>query len=479
MSCDNPHTHRDLGSPRGLVTQGARSLAERASIVQVPSAQESLDMNPFPPNSRPQLIPCTDAAPRSGLAQYYQSALDEAGRGNLLAHGISIYLHLPFCPSRCLSCDHHSTVSHDRRDIDRYLDALEAEIELVTRRIGTARPLLQLHLGGGTPNYLTDPQLVRLMAMVERHFRILPETETSLEANPKRTSMGQLELLRGLGFKRIHFEIRDLDPDVQRALGRTHGPALLEDVFANARRAGFETLSMDLVYGLPGQSLDTIAASLEQVLQLAPDRIACFAFSRRADIFAHQRALDTASLPSLADKMVMINSVADYLRANGYVWIGLDCVARDRDSFTLAQAEQRLHRNWIGYTLHDNTDLIGFGTHAVSELGDLCVQNYPLIPDWAHSIQGGQLPIGGGVRMSHGDRERRRALNDLMCNLTLRDYAALRMRQGDALSALEELELQGIVDVRPDRVSVTPEGRFMLHQMWGDASPLYRWGGAW
>jgi oxygen-independent coproporphyrinogen-3 oxidase len=434
------------------------------------------------PFTKPHLIACAttlDSAIQSGLAGHYDRALLQAGRNDAMGRGVSIYVHLPFCPSRCLSCDHHTTVTHEPREIDGYLDALDEEMAMVTRRIGSGHSLQQLHLGGGTPNYLSDTQLVRLVSLVEQHFRIDAGTETSLEANPKRTSAGQLELLRGLGFRRINFEIRDLDPDVQMAMGRSQSLRLLQDVFENARRAKFETISMDLVYGLPRQSVSTVSNTLRQVLLLAPDRVACFSYSRRPDVFTHQRAIDADSLPSLGDKLAMLNTIAEQLQGNGYVWIGLDCFARAQDSFTLAQSEQRLHRNWIGYTLHENTDMLGFGSHAVSELGDLCVQNHLLVPDWAHSVHHGQLPIGGGVHLSPGDCDRRRALNDLMCNLTLHDYAALRMREGEALSALEELEQNGLVDVTPERVSVTPQGRLMLHQVWGDASPLYRWGGAW
>lgn len=410
------------------------------------------------------------------LAAHYDEALRQAASSPLPEDGLSIYIHLPFCPSRCLSCDHNTTVTHNPGDIDTYIDTLDAEMALITERLGQGRLLQQLHLGGGTPNYLSDTQLVRLVSVLEKHFTIGPDTETSLEANPKRTSAGQLALLRGLGFRRINFEVRDLDPGVQMALGRSQSSRMLADVFETTRDAGFETISMDLVYGLPNQSLETVCNTLRQVLELAPDRVACFSYSRRPDTFSHQRAIDDASLPSLADRMVMMNATANRLQDGGYTWIGLDCFAREGDVLEEAQAEHRLHRNWIGYTLHECTDLIGFGTNAVTELGNLCVQNHLDIKQWQDSILGGRLPIGNGVQMSRGDQAKRRALNDLMCNMSLSDYASLRMLEGDAL---DELQQGGMVQVSEDRVEVTPEGRFMLHQMWGDASPLYRWGGAW
>ena len=391
---------------------------------------------------------------------------------------VSIYIHLPFCPSRCLSCDHNTTVTHDSAEIDRYLDALEREMALVTERIGSGRNLLQLHLGGGTPNYLSDHQLVRLVDIIEHNFTIVDTTETSLEASPKRTSYSQLALLRGLGFRRINFEVRDLDPDVQMALGRSQSLSILHDVFDGARQVGFETISMDLVYGLPSQSLASIRRTLHQVVELGPDRISCFSYSRRPGAFAHQRALNVGTMPSLGDKMAMFNSIVQSLEVNNYRWVGLDCFARCDDSLSVAQLQHRLHRNWIGYTLHDSADLYGFGTNAVSELSSLYVQNHLLLPDWHEALQYSSLPIRGGMHLSTADRERRNAMTDLMCNLELRDFASLVSNDNEN-SALHQLHQDGLVDLSAERVAVTDHGRHVLHQLWGDASPLYRWAGAW
>lgn len=391
---------------------------------------------------------------------------------------VSIYVHLPFCPSRCLSCDHNTTVTHDGTDIDQYLNALEREMAMVTDHIGTGRSLQQLHLGGGTPNYLSDPQLVRLVSIIERNFKIVEGTETSLEASPKRTSYSQLALLHGLGFRRINFEVRDIDPGVQMAVGRSHSMSVLQDVFESAHEVGFETTSMDLVYGLPNQSQQSIRQSLAQIIQLGPDRIACFSYSRRPAAFAHQHAIKAASMPSLGDKMAMFNSIVELLQAAGYKWVGLDCFAKESDVLSLAQMQHTLHRNWIGYTLHDSTDLYGFGTNAVSELNNLFVQNHLSIPDWQAAMQAGTLPIRGGIRLTDPERERRNAITDLMCNMELRDYAAL-MSGDDQHNMLGQLQQEGMVDVSAERVTVTAQGRHMFNQRWGDASPLHRWVGAW
>ena len=409
---------------------------------------------------------------------HYADALDAEGSCEGAPGAMSIYIHLPFCPSRCLSCDHNTTVTHETGEIDRYLDSLEREMGMVTGRIGRGRPQTQLHNGGGTPNYLTDPPLVRHAAIVENHFRIGPDTETSLDASPKRTSRAQLDLLQGLGFRRINFEVRDLDPGVQMAVGRSLSLPILQDVFDNARAAGFETISMDLVYGLPGQTLDSIRRTLRQLVELSPDRVACFSYSRRPESFQHQRAINADGIPSLADKMAMFNAVVEAMQAADYSWIGLDCFVRRGDALSSAQLQRRLHRNWIGSTLHESRELLGFGTNAVSELKNLCVQNQLLIPSWQEAIRGGSLPVRGGMRLSDTDRERRNAMIDLMCNMELQDYAALTDSSGEG-STLVHLQRDGLVDISADRVAVTSHGRYMLHQIWGDSSPGHRWDGVW
>lgn len=402
----------------------------------------------------------------------YAAALDAEGAAAPLP--VSIYVHLPFCPSRCLSCDHETTVTHDSTLIDRYLDSLEQEVAQVTDRLGRKRHALQVHLGGGTPNYLSDPQLVRLAGILETHFTIDAATETSLEASPTRSSWTQLALLRGLGFRRINFEVRDLDSEVQKALGRSHSQSIVQDAFDNAHGAGFETVSMDLVYGLPNQTLASIRRSINQIVELQPDRLACFAYSRRPDAFLHQRAINPASLPSLGDRLAMFNAVVEAMTAAGYAWIGLDSFVKRGDSLAAAQATQSLHRSRIGYTLHESADLLGFGTSAISEVGGVCVQNHPEIPPWAAALDNSIFPFRKGVQWSREQRIQRNALTDLMCNLELPVTEELTRGNG----ALGNLAEDGLVDISEQRVTVTPQGRFVLHQLWGDSSPQFRWASA-
>ncbi len=432
------------------------------------------------PRATPSLIFASEGSQYTSLADTdrdspavsqadYAAALDAEGAGAPLP--VSIYVHLPFCPSRCLSCDHETTVTHDSSVIDRYLDSLDREVTQVTDRIGRKRHALQVHLGGGTPNYLSDPQLARLAEILETHFTNDAETETSLEASPTRSSWTQLALLRGLGFRRINFEVRDLDKEVQMALGRSNSQSILQDVFDNAHAAGFETVSMDLVYGLPNQTLASIRRTISQIVELQPDRVACFAYSRRPEAFIHQRAINPASLPSLGDRLAMFNAVVEAMTASGYAWIGLDSFVKRGDSLATAQATQSLHRSRIGYTLHEHADLLGFGTSAISEVGGLCVQNHPEILPWAAAVSNNIFPFRKGVQWSREQRNQRNALTDLMCNLELPNTEELTRDNG----ALGNLAEDGLVDISEQRITVTPQGRFVLHQLWGDSSPQFRW----
>lgn len=386
---------------------------------------------------------------------------------------IAIHIRLPFCPSRCLSCDHHTTVTHNGDTIDDYLNCLEQEIEMVTDRIGRHLPLTQLHLGGGTPNYLSDTQLSRLMDIVDKHFGVSSDTETSLEASPKRCSPTQLALLKGLGFKIINFQVRDIDSAVQLAVGRSHSLPMLQDVFGSARSEGFDTIGMDLVYGLPNQTLGSIQETVGRMVELAPERIVCHAFSRRPDIFKHQRAIETSSLPSLADKVAMFNSACVAMLENDYDWVGLDCFAQRDDPLSVARLDGKLHRNWVGYTAQHAGDLFGFGADAISQIGSANVQNQVQLDDWRQSIESGNLPLQSGMLVSEPERRRRQAMNDLMCNLQLSDYRDLLETNGET-NTLAELERDGLVQVTPEKIEVTEYGRFALHQLWGDASPHFR-----
>jgi oxygen-independent coproporphyrinogen-3 oxidase len=391
----------------------------------------------------------------------------------------AVYVHLPFCASRCLSCSNNTTVTHDPRDVDRYLDNLDHEMDLATQQMGTGHPLAQLHLGGGTPNYLSEPQLMRLMGIIEQYFVLADSTVMSLDASPRRSSSTQLELLKGLGFQHINFEVRDLNPEVQRALGRSDSLHMLQDVFNNARESGLETISMDLVYGLPQQSMTSIDLSLQQIRELSPDRVACHTYSRRADTFNHQRAIDPGSLPSLSDRLVMFNAIVERMQDDGYTWVGLDYFAKSCDPLAIAQDQHLLYRNWIGYNLHGSPNMLGFGTNAITETSSgACTQNHLHIPEWQAAVSRNELPIRGGVMLSEQEQQHRRAMSGLLCNMELGDYAALLGIEEDE-SSLRHLEEDGVIQICDGKAVITAQGRYTLHHIFGDTSHRDPWISIW
>lgn len=373
----------------------------------------------------------------------------------------ALHVKLPFCPVRCLHCDNDTVITHDPSRIDRYLDGLENEIALLTRTIGTKPYLQQLHLGGGSPNYLSDTQLVRLMGMVDDHFSMDDDTQASLEANPRTTSPSQLSLLYGLGFDQIKFSLGDLDPAVQLAIGKSMSVDMVRDVFDTARDVGFTSITTDILYGLPCQTSTGIRRTLDSILSLSPDRVACSAFSRRAATRAHQSGIDHCTMPSLADKMALFNAIVEELSGD-YKWIGLDSFAKTDDALTFAQAENRLFKSYIGYSDKPTPDIHGVGTSAISDLEQICAQNHVDQTPWQQAIAADELPVRGGIQLSESHRAQRNALRALICNMELDDYAPLINGDEQAEETWGRYARDGLVEITAGAMKVTNEGRYLL-----------------
>lgn len=377
----------------------------------------------------------------------------------------ALNVNLPFCPVRCLNCENDAIITHDGSKIDRYLDDIELEATLLTDTLGFRPRLQQLHLAGGSPNYLQDRQLVRLMAILEDHFIIDEGTEQSLDANPKRTSPSQLTLLKALGFDQITLSVRDMDPSVQLAIGRTMSFEMIHDVFDSARDAGFETIGTDVLYGLPCQTPEGMQRTIEKLQQLSPDRIACFAFSRRAATsLSHQSALDHCTMPSLADKLAIFNAIVEGL-SDDYDWIGLDSFAKTGDQLAIAQREKRLFKSWMGYSHLPSAEVHGLGTSAISDLDTICVQNATKLSDWSEALDNDSFPVRGGTLLGDNDRMQRDAIRALMCNMELRDYSALFDDDAWKEETLSTLAEQGLLTIDAGVMRISEQGRFALPHM--------------
>jgi oxygen-independent coproporphyrinogen-3 oxidase len=409
-----------------------------------------------------------------GEAEYAGTLLDLGGRTE---DSLAVYLHVPFCPVRCHYCACNTNITHDAERIDAYLDTLASELDLVTARVGRGREVRQLHVGGGTPNYLSDGQLARLMEIFEARFSFAEDACACIEANPRRASESQLELLRGLGFRHISFGVQDLNPNVQRAIGRVNSPEIVRDVYITARETGFENINVDLVYGLPEQTEADFAQTIEQILALEPDRVRCFSYAHAPALRPHQFAINAQALPGPTQKLALFHRAVRGFTDAGYAWIGIDCFARAGDEWSVAQGRQRLKRNGIGYVAEPLDHLLAFGTYGLGEVGNLFVQNEPQVKDWQRAVHAGRLPIAWGHRLSDRDLLRRRAYEHLMCNLEL--PAAMT----EALSTADQERIQrcaedGLLELGTDGIRVTPHGRFFLRWLCAGQAASLDWDSA-
>ena len=386
--------------------------------------------------------------------------------------GTGLYVHIPFCPSRCLSCDHLTLIEHDRTAIDNYLDALAAELSMMAS--ASTRPVIveKLHIGGGSPNYLNDIQLARLMASIHSAFDVAPEAQISMEINPRRTSRSQFELLLGLGIRHLHLEVRDVDSRVQNELGRTQSFSILEDVFGMARDMNFDSLTMDLLFGLPGQTSASVKESVAMICELAPDVLVCQQYTRRPHQFPHQAAIDEACLPSLAEKLSIFNAVVVGLEDRGYEWVGLNAFVTKGHALSQAQQNQTLEYSALGYSADKTEQTLGVGIGAVSEVQDIVAQNYVDLDAWRIAIEQGHLATQHLIEASEFEVARRSVMRRLMCNASV---PLSILSQPKVAELVESLESQGYAEREDGVVSITSLGRLALPHFWSDSSPMYRW----
>lgn len=408
---------------------------------------------------------------RIGAERFFNSLSQMALLPSTRGH-VGAYVHLPFCPTRCISCDRVATVSLGGRAIDVYLDALEHELSTLSSRFGHGWYLDQLLIGGGTPNYLSDTQLVRLMNAIEQHFKRDAQASLAMECNPSRTSHTQMQLLAGLGFDELRFELRELDPRSQFGLGRSCSPELLADAFDNARSAGIAHLSVELNYGLPGQTRESIRQSLGVLLDLNPDRVVCAPFIRQELRFTNQRMLNPDSLPGMAEKMGLFMAMVEVLEARGFIGLDISTFVRKEDPLVAAQEAGKLFRNRLGYTSRANPWVIGFGAGAISELPNLLSQNDTAIDAWQADTLSGKAAVRRGVVLSDAEARERAAITNLSAQLSVNEQD---FTTATGLELLDRLRSQGFVESQNGQIRVTGTGRQALPQFWNEVASDLRW----
>jgi len=410
------------------------------------------------PAPRYTSYPPVQAWTRNVGSDDYRSALERAAVN--ASEPLSVYIHLPFCPFRCLYCGCNVVITRRRSSLDTYLDRLAQELDLVTGVLGRGRVVSQLHLGGGTPNYGDEAQLARLQEIIVDRFTLARDADTAVEADPRLASARQLAGLRALGFRRVSFGVQDLDPQVQRAIGRVQPLEAVRETVQAARDAGFEGINLDIIYGLPEQTPERFRRSIDAIVELAPDRVACFGYAHVPALRPHQRALARYSMPGGPERLTLNRIAIDGLTSAGYTWIGLDHFARQTDSLAQAARAGRLHRNFNGYTTMPAANLIAAGMSAIGDVAGCLVQNESDLAGWHAAIETGSFATMRGHRLTDDDRRRRHAIMSLMCDLAV-PMALVEQIEG-TMERLEPLVTDGLIHWQGDRAVVTPVGRYFL-----------------
>ena len=382
---------------------------------------------------------------------------------------LSIYVHIPFCESLCYycACNKIITKHHDRAQT--YLRYLSREIDLLVAELGQGQSVSQLHLGGGSPTFLNDDELQSLMNMVRQAFNLTPGGEYAIEVDPRTVNPERLEALARVGFNRLSFGVQDFDPDVQKVVHRIQPASQVFSLVHAARELHFESINVDLIYGLPRQTPESFDRTLEQIVQLRPDRIALYAYAHLPERFKPQRRIEPSQLPPAAEKIAMLTRSLEALSQAGYVYVGMDHFALPDDSLAVAKRQGRLHRNFQGYSTQPDCDLIALGVSAIGRVGASYSQNAKTLEEYYDLIDHGRLPVVRGLSLNRDDLVRRAVITALMCSgnlsfesIELAYLIDFKQYFATELESLQELVGLGLVELDGASIQVTSEGWFFV-----------------
>ena len=386
---------------------------------------------------------------------------------------LSMYVHLPFCEARCAFCGCHVVISPHRGPEVSYLEAVETELGLLSDALASRNNLNQLHWGGGTPTYLSPAQCRQLFESITSRFKLSPDAEIAVEIDPCVTTMEHLATLRDLGFNRLSMGLQDLDPSVQSAVQRVQPVELTRDYTQEARRLGFTSVNVDLIYGLPLQTENSFRRTVRRVIdELNPDRVACFSYAHVPWIKPHQKKLDGGHLPKGWEKFRLFVGAAQEFTAAGYQFVGFDHFARPDDELAIALDQDRVHRNFMGYTVQPASDQVGVGVSSIGDIAGSYAANNKKLVKYEESCAGNNLPIERGLLRSPEDELRRTTIHRIICALKLdfdwiaeRHPIEPRKHFAAALEALEEMAADGLVEIDNSGIEVTNRGRFFLRNL--------------
>ncbi len=405
-----------------------------------------------------------------GEADYYAQAEQSNQGGNPL----SLYVHIPFCNTVCYFCACNKIITANRKRAIPYLDDLHREIALQGKLFDSSRPVDQLHWGGGTPTYIGADQRLALMETLARHFKLHTDDsgEYSIEIDPREIDPEGIAGLRKLGFNRISFGVQDIEPSVQKAVNRIQPWELTQEIFHAARDAGFHSISLDLIYGLPNQTRGNFAATLEEVIKLAPDRLSIFNYAHLPQLFKVQKQINETELPSAAEKLSILKTSTEQLTEANYRYIGMDHFAKPDDELAVAQQNGTLYRNFQGYSTHSECDLVALGNTGIGMVGRSYSQNAKGLEEYHSHIERGEIPIFRGIKLSNDDLLRRDVITRLICDFAL-DFGSIASRHkidfknyfAAELEQIQAMQADGLLQLEDHSIKVNPGGRLLIRNI--------------
>jgi len=409
-----------------------------------------------------------------GLAEPQYQAIAKSTNSELARRPLSLYFHIPFCDTVCFYCGCNKIATKDRSKAQPYLDRVYKELEMQAQLFDSDRYVEQLHWGGGTPTFISHEQMHALMAVTRRNFNLRDDDsgEYSIEIDPREVQSDTIKLLRDLGFNRMSLGAQDFEPVVQKAVNRIQSESVTFSVLEQARDQGFKSISIDLIYGLPLQTVASFERTIDKVIAASPDRLSVFNYAHLPEMFKPQRRINEAELPAPMEKLDILYMAMEKLAAAGYVYIGMDHFAKPDDELAIAQRERTLYRNFQGYSTHADCDLIGIGVTSIGKVGRSYSQNYKDIEAYYNAIDGGHLPVFRGVELDDDDILRRDVITQLMCHfelvpseieqvygLTFSDYFKTE------IDDLLVMQRDGLLEVTKDSIRVLPRGRLLIRNI--------------
>ena len=397
-----------------------------------------------------------------------------ASNGDPIPRPLSLYVHVPFCHSPCFYCGCNRVITRDQARGDAYVTRLKREIALVAPLFDRDRRAVQLHFGGGTPNFLSAAQLAEVVGAIRGQFRFADadDCDISIELDPRYCDPRDMPVLAAAGFNRASLGVQDFDPAVQRAVNRVQSVEETRAIVDACRAAGMRSVNIDLIYGLPGQSLEGFGRTLDIVTAIHPDRLAVYSYAHLPQLFKPQKQIDETLLLDGEAKLALLQLAVEKLTAAGYAYIGMDHFALPGDELAIAKSRGGLHRNFMGYTTHADSDLVGLGVSAISHVGNTFSQNPRDLPSWEAAIDAGHLPVFRGMRLDEDDELRADLIQSLMCQGEIRvkdlqDRYAIGFAEyfSQELARLQPLVEDGLVTMSPESIRATPRGQLLLRNI--------------